>query len=208
MATIFTSTWDVGNQSEWGGTFGIEPPVEAASARDGAFGMSLDNGANTGVKLKDVSASGHYNWFLRFYLRINVANDGEGGIAFFQTALTGGATPMKLALTADRTLKLYANGSSQVGSDSSVLAIGQWYRVEVHMDATPSAGSDVLELRLNGDVQATASNLTITGAGGRLTVGEESTAGANHDYDIDTLALSDSEYPGPFNENGFSIAFV
>lgn len=204
MASLFTAGWEAGDQSEWDGTFGTTPAVSVNSAYNSSnYGMALDDASTTGLQLKDINGSGvAVDWYIRFYLRINESVDAEEGILFVQVGGSGADTACRLTLSSDDKLRIYSNYSTAVGSASSALSTGVWYRVEVHVDITQTNGSRIVEARLNGSSFASSSSETIDdNTGGRLSVGEVSTHGT-HDFDIDTLEVDDATWPAPVGEGG------
>ena len=98
------------------------------------------------------------------------------------------------------TLEYYNSGNviTAVGSASTVLPLNTWHKVELSATNMSTPGSSTIELRLNGVVVASASNLTLSNASspfGRVQLG----SGATNivlDYYLDDIAVSDTSYPG------------
>lgn len=205
--TLFDSYWESGDHSEWDGTFGAPPPVEANSAYGNSnYGMALYGGSTTGVKIKDIDSAGQYNWYIQVYLRINTAPDSEGNFLYIQKADVGEPTCAYVAITSSRTLRLYnGNGATLIGT-SSALELDTWYRIRIRVDGTQSAGSQIFEAYLNDTKFAYSVSQTIqTDSMGRLTCGEDF-EDTNHDYDIDALSVNDEYYPNAVEDIVESIS--
>jgi len=145
-------------------------------------------------------------------------------MAFNSTSATLGLNPQaKITLESNGTLKLRNQAGTAIGSASAALSTGTWYMIELKTDTNATAGSRVMEARLDGSVFATsstqshASPLAFT-LGGNL----DSEAQTTGEWWFDDVAINDNtgsfqtSYPGPGkiiqllpnaqgDVNGFSI---
>jgi hypothetical protein len=81
----------------------------------------------------------------------------------------------------------------QWGSDSSVtIAAGQWYRIELKYDGTAASGSRVVELRVDGTTEVSASNVTDNFTSGNTGTGWRAAPGANKVLYFDDFAYNDA----------------
>jgi len=126
-------------------------------------------------------------------------------MAFNSTSATLGLNPQaKITLESNGTLKLRNQAGTAIGSASATLSTGTWYMVELKTDTNATAGSRIMEARLDGSVFATSSTqshaapLAFT-LGGNL----DSEAQTTGEWWFDDVALNDNtgsfqtSYPGP-----------
>lgn len=145
--------------------------------------------------------------FIRFYLYITTLPTADNTIMMSSGSGTlQQTTQPSIKLSSTGTLKLFSGGS-QVGSASSALSTGQWYRVEMNNSAVAASGSRTLEAKLEGTTfattatgtQASGAFLTLCGNG----AGEVQTQG---DWQFDDVAVNDNTtsdqntYPGSAKE--------
>lgn len=185
---------------EWTNVAG-SPTVQGTVVRSGAAAAqitSLSSGVAKIIRATVDAASVLGPFWFRFYLRVDTAPSAENTIWQFTTS--GGTVRSKITLDSSGALHLY-NATTQVGSASSALTIGAFYRVEVKFDASQAAGSDVLEARLNGTVFATSSTETL-GGGNFMRIGGnlELEAQTQGDWYFDDVAVNDGD--GSF-QNGY-----
>jgi hypothetical protein len=108
--------------------------------------------------------------------------------------LTGtGSTVGSARLTSGGKLQLFNDtAGTQIGSDSAAtVTTGTWYRVELYYRNNTTAGTDELELRLDGVSVASANNLTFSGLASTLTCGFHQAPGANLTCDVDDIVVHD-----------------
>jgi len=182
----------------------------------GAFTDSVSRGGSYSCRFNSLSSGtkkavyfGHDgsagDFYIRFYLRVDTAPSADNMIFFLgEGNLDFADRDISVKLSSGRQLGLYYNTSTQIGSSSSALTIGEWYRIEVRYNNSPSAGSEIAELKVDGESVASSSSLTLgTGIytiafGGNL-IGESQTQG---DWYFDDVAVNSSAgsyqtgYPG------------
>lgn len=183
----------------------FSPTVDATAARTGGFGLhtTLVSTAAQWIIVWNSGSGAAGPYYPRAYLKIVTL---PGGNCDFM-CLNDGTNFCGVRLTTTGSLRLQ-NGSTQIGSDSATLNVGQWYRIEMLYDKSGGAGASVLTAQIDGVPFATSSALTITpsvsrysiGANFGLTGGASSSSGQ---WYIDDVAINDSSgsfqnsYPGP-----------
>jgi hypothetical protein len=143
-------------------------------------------------------------FYLRAYVNFATLPSAENKILGFRASGGFGVPQTNISIDNTGALRLYNNTTTQIGSASSPLSTGQWYRIELKIDKTPAGGSQIVEAKIDGVVFATASNLTVNQAqsiviGGNL----NSEAQTTGNWFFDDIAVNDSTtsnqntYPGP-----------
>lgn len=109
------------------------------------------------------ASAGAVNVYFRTYFYINTLPVNTTKIIALSQSVSFAinSTAPSIKLTSSGTLQLF-NGVTQIGSDSSALSTGTWYRIEMHYDSTPAGGSEVLEARVEGTNFASSSALTLS----------------------------------------------
>lgn len=81
-----------------------------------------------------------------------------------------------------------------IGTSSTALSANDWHRLELKVDTTGAAGAHIVELKINGTVEVTASNRSIIGNAGIISVGGNIAAEAQTqgDWFFDDVAVNDS----------------
>lgn len=178
------------------------PTISSTTVRSGTYAgriSSLVSLTRQGFCTQFVATAASGPYYFRAYFRYATAPSANNTIlAGTVTASVSGTQAWAIKLSSTGTLTLF-NAATQVGSASSALTANTWYRVEVQFDATPAAGSQILNARLN-DVQfAGASNLTITNTtimgfvvGGNLNAEAQTTG----DWFFDDLAVNYGDWVG------------
>lgn len=132
-------------------------------------------------------------FYARTYIYVGVLPDVTTTIASFSSS--AGPQPATVQLSTTGTLILrYNDGATVIGSPSSTLSTATWYMLELKIDRSPAAGSQIIDARLDGTSFASASNLTITNATDGFTVGidlEGEGASVGTVY-FDDIAVNDS----------------
>jgi RHS repeat-associated protein len=155
------------------------------------------------------NTAGNGPYYARFYLYIaSMPTGADDEIASFKN-LANSTTEAFLRLQTNGQVALInSNGGATIGSASAALNTGQWYRVEMKFDKTGGAGASTLEWKLDGVVQATASNLTLGAGVLAFHVGTNTAGGATTGVDLyyDDVAINDgsggsqNNYPNAGNE--------
>lgn len=215
MARINTAGFELNsatNNMELG-TSG-SPTISSTTFRSGAYAgriSSLSSGTLKSFSMPFAASGsgGDGPYWARTYFRYATLPSAENRIMSFRDTNAGAD---KAYITIDNTgvLALYNGSAVQIGSDSSALSANTWYGIEMRIDRSPAAGSEVIEARLWVDggtpsVFATSSAQTIaTNAGDTFRVGgnlgaEAQTTG---DWFFDDIAVNNSTgssqngYPG------------
>lgn len=214
MARLYTSGFEIANDSaghEWTNAgvsgAGRDTSVFRTGAASGrCSGLVTVTQAGWGVQFAAAAGNGPY--YARFYLRIDTNPSADNCIAAFiagANVTSTSANDAQIRLSSTGTLKLFAN-NSQVGSASSALSTGTWYRIELEADNGPAAGSKIIRGYLDGtqfagtssssDIGGTISGIAV---GGNL-IAEAQTTG---DWYFDDVAVNDNtgsfqtSLPGP-----------
>lgn len=130
-------------------------------------------------------------WYARAYF--NFATLPSAANTFFAICDNGAVRRVWLTISSTGAVQLNDEDGT-IGSPSSPLSTGTWYRIEVKFDNTAAAGSHVVELRIDGVSIASATNRNIsTGItnfqyGGNIGT-EAQTTGT---WYIDDLAINDN----------------
>lgn len=190
---------------EWTSATG-SPTIQTSTVRSGTYAMqTAGSGAQSYMSETFQAANANGPFFFRAYLDIGTGNSGEYSIMELQDSTN--TRQVWVTLTSTNKLRLYSTSSSgaQIGSDSSTLYPGNWYRVEVKFDRSPAGGSQVAALQLNGSSVATSSALTITNGITQLALGNNignvgsPTTGQMYYDDVainQNLGTTQNSYPG------------
>lgn len=128
------------------------PAIETTTKRSGAASWRISN--TVGVEgWRQGHASTQGQFFFQFYLYIVAMTASTRHIA---GARTTGTRLISIRLTSAGLLQLYnAEDSAQVGSDSSALSTGTWYRIALMYDST-TLNATSIEARAYTDVAGAA----------------------------------------------------
>lgn len=183
--------------------------VVTTNARTGTYCgqiSTLASGSDSGFNTQFITAAGNGPFYARFYFLVTTLPTADNTIFRF-TNTAFGTAELQVRLSSTGTLKLFYRLSAvqtQIGSASNPLTTGQWYCIEVKFDKSGGAAANVAELKIDGVVVATASNITIDAGvlgmtfGGNLQ-GEAQTQAL---WFFDDCAINDSSgsfqnsYPG------------
>lgn len=197
MARIWTSGFEVNSATtnvEWG--TGGTPAIATTPVRTGSRSAQISSLSSGTAKHFsagfDVSGSGRNVVFARGYINITTLPSAANTI-FSLRDTNAGVTRVGLKLNADGTLQLF-DEDGNVGSPSSALSTGKWYKIEIKLDKSGAGGSHVVEGKLDGFVFATASNRNVSVAGDTLRIGgnigsETQTQG---EWYFDDIAVNDN----------------
>lgn len=182
---------------EYTTNFANAPALETSLQRTGAAAYRISNAAGAeGFRNQHTTAQGSF--FFRFYLYVVALPTGTIKIAGFMT--TGSTYKVIVQITSAGVLQLYNNeDSAQVGSDSSAISTGTWYRIEMACDSTTLATTAVAA-RIDG-VEFASGTVDLAANPTSVFCGMTA-ADATLDYIVDDLAVNDSSgsfqtsYPG------------
>jgi hypothetical protein len=168
--------------------------VQGTTKRTGNFALRCDGQSGTNSNLQfTVLSSGQGRLFIRLYLYL--ANI-PGTARVIARANGSGASSgrVELRLNSTGTLTIAQNGTA-IGTGSTVLTTGQWYRVEIGVNAR---GDERVSLRVDGNTEVS----WITGVAGvdEITawyVGVLDTVAAALDYYLDDVAFDLETWCGP-----------
>ncbi|MEK7530258.1 MAG: hypothetical protein AAB573_00130 [Patescibacteria group bacterium] len=112
------------------------PTISSSNVRSGAYALRVNPSLSDTVMNYDFEGTDIDIAYTRFYLYIASAPSSDTSIVEF-TANGSDTTVCGIRLNANNTLRLYADDSSTpIGSASSALSTGTWYRIELTCDAT------------------------------------------------------------------------
>lgn len=183
-----------------------ELTIVASPVHSGAFALrctGVVSGQVTGVEHVVISPAGDGPAWFRVYFRYATLPSADNTIMAFNNSAGFTSLLVSLQLKSDGTLELN-DEDGVIGSPSAVLSADTWHCIELKVDKTPAAGSEVVEARLNGSVFATSSARAISAGmfnvlcGGNMAAEAQTTG----DWFFDDWAVNDSTgsfqtaYPG------------
>lgn len=138
--------------------------IDTTTKRSGAAALRVNSSANYWFMTHQYRASATSKVYVRMYLYIASLPDGPMSILGL-SATSGGNTIGQIQLNTNGTLELsYYNGSYvQVGSDSSALNTGQWYRIELSADDADA--NNTISARIDGTEFASGNGNNLGGHG-------------------------------------------
>jgi hypothetical protein len=146
------------------------PSINNSTVRTGTYSLSTENGgAQEYARFYFESANTNNDYYARAYLRIatTINNSNATVLSLLDTSNLRRAY---LKLTTTSTLELW-DEDGQIGSASSALSAGTWYRLELRLNTSPSAGSHVVDGKIDGSSFASASNRSVGTGVARLGLG-------------------------------------
>lgn len=198
MARIWSSGFELNSITadvEWSSVVGSNPTIQTSTVRSGTYALEV-NAVGTIMCIQQIYAAtaGAGPYFVRTYLYITSYPSANGaGIIQIGNSTT---TQASIQMQTDGSLSLWAQ-NVKVGSNSSVLSLNTWYRIE--FKATAGSGTGVIEGKIDGTNFASSTTTTI-GNSDRLTVGMIGSV-TSHTF-FDDIAINDSSgtsqtsYPG------------
>lgn len=126
------------------------PTIDSSTFRSGAYSFKTHGSAGGGVVYTYNFLSGDTQgvWYARAYINLIAMPPAIRTIFTFCDAATTDQAGIRL--NTDGTLELWnIEDNAQVGSDSSALNTGQWYRLELKIDCTTLA-STAIEAKVDG----------------------------------------------------------
>ncbi len=146
------------------------PSINSSTVRSGAYSLETENGGGQEyVRYYFESSNTNGDYYGRAYFRISTAVDIFDAtiMSFLDTSNLQRAA---IKITSSNTLKLF-DEDSQVGSASSALSTGTWYRIELRIDTTGSSGSHIVDGRIDGTSFASSTTRSIGTGVARLGIG-------------------------------------
>lgn len=196
MARLFSSGFELNSTAarmEWTNVSG-SPTISSTTVRSGGYAcriVSLSSGTPKYFSQQVLGSGATANvCYIRFYLYVNTLPSAANTIFYISGGL---GTAGLIKLTSSGALQLF-NNTSQVGSDSSNLSTGTWYRVEIYQDKSGSAGSHVLTARIDGTNFASSSSLTLADGAHDIYLGgnTKSEAQTVGEWFFDDVAINDN----------------
>ncbi len=128
------------------------PTISSSIFHGGAYSMrvtSLTTATAKCARLLFAGAAANGPYYCRVYFYVATAPSAEN--QFVQLNDTNASTTPVIYVTIDnsRVLRLY-DEDGVIGSASSAVAADTWHYVEIEVDRTPAAGSQVVKAKLNG----------------------------------------------------------
>ncbi len=173
---VFSSGFELNSTTanvEWTSTTG-SPTIVTTPVRSGTYALQTPKNGTQGFaqyNFVGANSASTDDYYFRAYLRITTAPSAEWDVLELRD--TTDTKQAWITMTTSRTLKLFSTsgGSAQIGSASSALSTGTWYRIEIRFELG-GAGTGIVDSRLNGSSYASATNLTITGGVARVAIGD------------------------------------
>lgn len=165
------------------------PVIDTTTKRSGAASLEalITGSASTeGLRYQFASADTADDYYFRVY--VNVATYPSTLTSIITINDSAPSDQASIRMNTNGTLELWNDEDNvQVGSDSSALSTGTWYRIEVRVDATTIA-STVLDARIDG---ASFASGTVDHANGvrDLSVGILAT-NATGEFNFDDIAIN------------------
>lgn len=205
MARLWTSGFEL--QSA---TANVEVPsvggtlaFSTSTFRTGAAALDINVTAGTGfMRVATHTSNQSTVTYVRVYLQVTATLPAAGTpatVVGFQNAAFSSCGSISLVSTGK--LRLLSANGTQIGSDSTtVLSAGQWYRIELKLDASSSPGS--LDAQIDGVSFASGANNAQSPWFGSI-IGITSTATARYYLDDwahnDNSGSSQTSWPGAGN---------
>lgn len=167
MARVYSAGFELGSS-----TNGVEGDTYSGAAassavtRSGTYALRANPAASTAFWRTQILAANSTTaiCYLRFYLYIATATNAI--IQIGRISDLSGTTQAVIRLTTGNQLQLCDATITQIGSNSSALTTGTWYRIEVQYDPV----AKTCDARINGVSFASGANTTGTGWG-QITLG-------------------------------------
>ncbi len=187
---------------EWT-TSGGTPTIDATTFRSGAYALRTDASLEY-ARFQFESADTAGDYYARAYIRIASLPDGIATVMAFVDSSAVKRAYLRMGTGGALTL-LDEDGS--IGSVSGNLSTDVWYRLELRMNTVPSAGSHVVDGKIDGTSFASSSsrsistNVSVISIGARA-AGTEAGPLTSVDYYWDDVAVnkgigaSQNSFPG------------
>jgi hypothetical protein len=129
--------------------------------------------------------------WIRAYVLVETSGGAGHFLGFIQ--VSGDTYVANIKVTTTQTFQLIKDDDTQLGSDSSAVAINEWHLLEIKNDATTNPGT--IEARLDG-VSFASGNNSSQGSWRGVGTGNVS-GGATFRVYLDEIVLHDDGWPGP-----------
>jgi hypothetical protein len=160
--------------------------IQTSVVRSGTYAQQ-SNSFVEGGSYQYVASATQGLYIARWYYRLDDAPAGDMSVMLFRT---GGGGKVGIRVNSSGALELWnIEDSTQIGSDSSALTLGQWYRVELSLDTTTLATS-AADVRIDGTSFASGT-ANLAGAPDRILWGDD-TGGSSFNQYFDDIAINDS----------------
>lgn len=208
MARLFSSGFELNSNTggvEWTSSFN-SPAISTTKKHAGTYALRLNgfgSGSATALAYQYAAGgSGNGPYFFRTYFLVDTAPSAANRIIRI-VAVSSTTMRVGMVLNSDLTLQL-VDEDGNIGSPSAALSTNTWYYIEIKVDRTPAAGSQVVEAKLNGSVFANSSTRDIASVMGEVHFGANlaNEAQTTGDWYFDDIAINDSagsaqtSYPG------------
>lgn len=165
------------------------PTISTGAKRSGSYGLNPTAGSVQDIQFDVGTADMNGPIYIRIYLLINTSPAALTSILVFNNAAASKFCRIRLAT--DNTLELW-NASAKIGSSSSALSTGVWYRIELGYFNNTSSGFAEIEGKVDGTTfSSTTTDTSTTGGLKYIRVGNVS-ATSNTDLYVDDIAINDS----------------
>jgi hypothetical protein len=183
MARLFQDGAEFNNTLQY--TTAGAPTVSTTHVRSGTYAYRINTTANTASIRRDLFASNQaILGYFRTYLYIASLPSADNAV--FDVLTVSNTRSCGLRLLTTGALALIKADGTQLGSNSPVLSVGQWYCLELKSDAT---GVGAIDARIDGVSFASGANSS-QGSWGRLRLGTVSNS--NTDLYYDDIAANDA----------------
>ncbi|MDP3770031.1 MAG: hypothetical protein Q8R40_03795 [bacterium] len=174
--------------------------IATSTVHSGSYALRTNSVSSLAswVRYRFAEANSFGPFYFRLYVRIADYPDSTQNIIVLDS--TGGTDHVGIRMTPAGNLQLMdLDGTvAQIGSNSPVLNLDTWYRVELKYDATAGFSSVSLDARIDGASFA-SSNTVVNSAGiGRITFGM-AVAAATYDLFWDDIAINTNTFAGDGN---------
>ena len=185
---------------DWDSTLG-SPTINTTTKRSGAASLRCNPTAAAWYIRHRYAGTGATTIYARFYIYISTATDGTETIVRLGDSGFATEPDVYLQITTGNILQLRDSAGTQIGSNSSALNTGQWYRVELESPFSPGDTGNTYKARLDGTEFASGTGAGFLGdAVNFLQVGIITASTA--DIYFDDIAVNDNQgsaqtsYPG------------
>jgi len=170
--------------------------IQSTTVRSGGFAgriVSLASGVARGFTQQFIAAAGNGPFFPRAYYRFAAFPSAENRFIGLNDTNSLSTTDVWMTIDSGGVVRLY-DEDGVIGSPSSALSTGVWYRFEFRYDRTPVAGSQVVRGYIDGTEFAGSATRNLSVAAGFLVCGgnlglEAQTTG---DWFIDDVAFNNN----------------